>query len=193
MGHGDPGRPAEKHIEASHEVLSTLPAGVAQGEKPIPETQKMPIAIPQFLIPRGAPSATALRTLRHHHRLPRTRTTPPSCSFSSTTTTRSPSQDDSPDSRVLGQPDKFCPPSHPARRVVQTRNGRVVGSNNPVNYPGPRLSEQEKEEKKSKQYPNMFPPEGTVMHQFLTSRWIHVWITMVPNPLLPHLGLMYMP
>jgi hypothetical protein len=25
----------------------------------------------------------------------------------------------------------------------------------------------------------MFPPEGTVMHKFLTSKWIHVWIAMV--------------
>jgi hypothetical protein len=56
---------------------------------------------------------------------------------------------------------------------VQTRNGRVV------NYPGPKLSEKEEAEQKTRQYPNMFPPEGTVMFSFLTSRWIHIWIAMV--------------
>jgi hypothetical protein len=62
---------------------------------------------------------------------------------------------------------------------MQTRNGKLVGPANPYNYPGPPLSEKEKEEQKTKQYPNMFPPEGTVLHKFLTSRWIHVWIAMV--------------
>lgn len=136
-----------------------------------------PITIPQFLLPRGIPSARTLHTLtrrqpHHHHRNPsRSRT------LSTTSTRYNASQDDT-KHRVLEQPDKFRPPSHPARRVVQTRNGRVAGG--PVNYPGPRLSEQEKEEKKTRQYPHMFPPEGTVMFNFLTSRWIHVWIAMVP-------------
>ena len=141
----------------------------------------MPATIPAFLVPRGPPSARSLhglRRLRHGHT--QRHGMPPRCAFSTSTPTR---RDDKP--RVLEKPDKFRPPSHPARRVVQTRNGRVVGGNSssgPVNYPGPRLSEQEKEEKRKKQYPNMFPPEGTVMFRFLTSRWIHVWISMVGFP-----------
>lgn len=133
------------------------------------EETTMP-TIPAFLVPRGLPSARSLHGLAlRRRRKPRTE----QCAFS-TSSKRS----DNP--RVLEKPDKFRPPSHPARRVVQTRNGRVVGSG-PVNYPGPKLSEQEKEEKRTKQYPNMFPPEGTVMHRFLTSRWIHVWISMVSS------------
>jgi hypothetical protein len=83
------------------------------------------------------------------------------------------SSDNSQNPRVLAQPDKFRPPSHPARRVVPTRNGKVV------NYPGPKFSEKEEAERAKKKYPNMFPPEGTVMFRFLTSRWIHVWIAFV--------------
>jgi hypothetical protein len=49
----------------------------------------------------------------------------------------------------------------------------------PFNYPGRPLTAQEKEEQKTKRYPNMFPAEGTVLFKFLTSRWIHVWIAMV--------------
>ncbi|OAX78908.1 hypothetical protein ACJ72_06781 [Emergomyces africanus] len=76
---------------------------------------------------------------------------------------------------VLEKPDRFRPPSHPARRVM---NPRGSNSRQPINYPGPRLSEAELAEKKTKRYPHMFPPEGTVMHKFLTSRGIHVWISM---------------
>lgn len=135
----------------------------------------MPVAIPQFLLPRGAPSTRILRTLRHHHRIPTASSSPRTL----TTTPISHSQDNQDPSkpRILVQPDKFRPPSHPARRVVQTRNGKVNAG--PVNYPGPKLTEKEKEEQKTREYPNMFPPEGTVMFRFLTSRWIHVWIAMV--------------
>lgn len=136
----------------------------------------MPTTIPQFLLPRGAPSPRTLQALtrRTTPRIALRRGTPSSrCASSKAPSSEKP--------RVLAQPDKFRPPSHPARRVVQTRNGRVVSSN-PVNYPGPRLSEKEKEEQKHRQYPNMFPPEGTVMYKFLTSRWIHIWIAMVRSP-----------
>ncbi|KAL1956931.1 hypothetical protein VTO42DRAFT_6678 [Malbranchea cinnamomea] len=71
--------------------------------------------------------------------------------------------------RVLSKPDKFRPPSHPARRVVQ---------HTPRNYPGPPPTAQEIEERKTKRYPHMFPPEGTVMYKFLTNRGIHVWISL---------------
>lgn len=123
--------------------------------------------IPQFLLPRGIPTTTAtlLRTLR----------TTPKRTLSST---RQPQkQPESSKNYLLEKPDKFRPPSHPSRRVVQTRNGRTI-PRDPVNYPGPKLSEKEIEEAKRRQYPHMFPPEGTLMYKFLTNRWIHVWIAL---------------
>lgn len=142
----------------------------------------MPATIPAFLVPRGAPSVRSLHRLHNLHAL-RRHGISHRCPFTSSTTLANDSNTSSNNnnSRVLEKPDKFRPPSHAARRVVQTRNGRVVGAN-PVNYSGPKLSEQEREEKRTKQYPNMFPPEGTVMFRFLTSRWIHVWIAMVSLP-----------
>ncbi|KAL4933401.1 uncharacterized protein BDV17DRAFT_251830 [Aspergillus undulatus] len=118
-----------------------------------------PAPIPAFLLPRGIPSRRTLLAL----------------SKSNPTATRrcasnKSSQEDK--QRVLAKPDKFRPPSHGARRVVQTRNGKVV------NYPGPKLSAKEEEERRTKKYPNMFPPEGTIMFKFLTNRWIHIWIAM---------------
>lgn len=123
--------------------------------------------IPRFLLPRGIPSHT-LRYVRTTSRR----------NFSSSTGLGAAAEGKP---RTLGQPDKFRPPSHPARRVVQTRNGKVVNQNvrEPFNYPGPKLSEKEIEEQKTKRYPNMFPAEGTVMFKFLTTRWIHAWIAMV--------------
>lgn len=128
------------------------------------------MSIPHFLLPRGAPSPRTLLSLARTP--PRTTHPPPTrCASSSS------SKKDKP--HVLEKPDKFRPPSHPARRVVQTRNGRLVNPG-PVNY-GPRLSDAEKEKQKQTQYPNMFPPEGTVMYRFLTNRWIHIWIAMVSS------------
>jgi hypothetical protein len=129
-----------------------------------------PISIPQFLLPRGIPSSRTLHALTRRRNPSTLATTVPS-------SRRCASSDDGSKPRVLAKPDKFRPPSHPARRVVPTRNGRVVSG--PINYPGPRLSEKEKEEQKTREYPNMFPPEGTIMYNFLTSRWIHIWIAMV--------------
>ncbi|KAI9685996.1 MAG: hypothetical protein M1822_003979 [Bathelium mastoideum] len=68
---------------------------------------------------------------------------------------------------VLEKPLKFNPPSHPSR--LRTRR-RV--------YPGPPLSEQERQAQKTKWYPHMMPPEGTFMNWFLRDRSIHVWISM---------------
>lgn len=124
----------------------------------------MPVTIPQFLLPRGAPT---LRTLRHLSRQTRAQTPKRHAS----------SSPEKPNARVLEKPDKFRPPSHPQRRVVPTRNGKVV------NYPGPRLSEKEQAERAKRQYPHMFPNEGTVMYKFLTNRGIHIWIAFVcPRP-----------
>ncbi|KAL4795229.1 hypothetical protein BDV19DRAFT_363379 [Aspergillus venezuelensis] len=120
-----------------------------------------PALIPRFLLPRGAPSPRTLLVLSR----PIARGPSHRCASNKSKQTEE-------KQRVLEKPDKFRPPSHGARRVVQTRNGRVV------NYPGPKLSEKEEAERKTKQYPNMFPAEGTVMFKFLTSRWIHVWIAM---------------
>ncbi|GAM83559.1 hypothetical protein ANO11243_015470 [Dothideomycetidae sp. 11243] len=68
--------------------------------------------------------------------------------------------------RVLEQPDKFRPPSHAAHRT------------RPKSYPGPALSEQERLKQKTKQYPHMMPPPGSFMRWFLTSRALHLWITL---------------
>lgn len=76
---------------------------------------------------------------------------------------------------VLEKPARFNPPSHPARRNRPP----------PRSYPGPPPSAREREERKTKRYPHMMPPQGTFMHWFLTNRSIHIWITMVKYPLSP--------
>ncbi|KAL1989727.1 hypothetical protein VTN49DRAFT_6924 [Thermomyces lanuginosus] len=129
-------------------------------------------SIPQFLLPRGI----SPQTLRFVATTARRQTGPSSArrTFTTTSSWRSSSEENP---RLLEKPDKFRPPSHPSRRVVQLRNGKLVNPA-PYNYPGPPLSAKEKEEQKTKRYPHMFPPEGTVMHKFLTTRWIHAWIAM---------------
>ncbi len=71
---------------------------------------------------------------------------------------------------VLEQPDKFRPPSHPARLTSRRRA--------PAAYNQGTTAE-EKESQKTRTYPHMFPQKGSFMHWFLTDRWIHIWITMV--------------
>ncbi|PWY74422.1 hypothetical protein BO70DRAFT_364388 [Aspergillus heteromorphus CBS 117.55] len=140
------------------------------------------MTIPRFLLPRGAPSALTLRALTLRTTTTTTSTTARCASTSNNSNKHNSSSSSNSNAgnnpRVLAKPDKFRPPSHPARRVVQPRNGKATGGGGPINYPGPKLSEQEIEEQKTKQYPNMFPPEGTVMFKFLTHRWIHIWIAM---------------
>ena len=134
-----------------------------------------PVSIPRFLLPRGPPSAYSLRILQAQsisgsarHATQR--------NFSATTAVARVKKSSNTDKhRILEKPDKFRPPSHPQRIVDPAR---VSSSGQPVNY-GPRLTAEEREAQNKKQYPNMFPPEGTVMYMFLTSRWIHVWIAMV--------------
>jgi hypothetical protein len=74
---------------------------------------------------------------------------------------------------VLEKPDQFRPPSHPARLV--RRRKRM--------YYGRDLTEEDKEELNSKQYPYAFPPEQSFMHWFLTNRIIHLWISLVCLPM----------
>ncbi|KAF2431094.1 hypothetical protein EJ08DRAFT_611324 [Tothia fuscella] len=69
---------------------------------------------------------------------------------------------------ILEKPDKFRPPSHPAR--IKPKNTRWSQ--------GPPLSDEDIKRQKTKKYPNMMPPEGTVMYYFLTNRSIHIWISM---------------
>ncbi|OXV08354.1 hypothetical protein Egran_03880 [Elaphomyces granulatus] len=139
------------------------------------------LMIPQFLLPRGISPNTlryAAATIGHTGSYARlSMSASQGCHFfSSSPSWKAKSEKDK--QHVLAQPDKFRPPSHPARRVVQTRDGKIVGAATPYNYPGPSLSTKELEERKTKQYPNMFPPEGTVLHKFLTTQWIHAWIAM---------------
>ncbi|EXJ54168.1 hypothetical protein A1O7_09505 [Cladophialophora yegresii CBS 114405] len=70
---------------------------------------------------------------------------------------------------VLEQPDKFRPPSHPARLNRPRRP--------PAAYNQGTTSE-EKARQQHRAYPHMFPNQGTFMHWFLTDRKIHLWITM---------------
>ncbi|KAL8730301.1 MAG: hypothetical protein Q9166_004184 [cf. Caloplaca sp. 2 TL-2023] len=48
----------------------------------------------------------------------------------------------------------------------------------PRQFPGPPLSQAQKEEQKFKKYPNMMPPEGTFMFWFLNSRLLHMSICL---------------
>jgi hypothetical protein len=70
---------------------------------------------------------------------------------------------------ALEKPDKFRPPSHPQR----------LNRKAPRQYPGPPLSQAERQVQKTKRYPHMFPNEGTPLHWFLTNKWIHMWISLV--------------
>lgn len=74
---------------------------------------------------------------------------------------------------VLEKPDKFRPPSHPARL-----NARRI----PRHYPGPPILEAEKEAQATRKYPHTFPNEGTKMYWFLTNRYVHLWISLVGVP-----------
>ena len=72
----------------------------------------------------------------------------------------------------LEKPIKFVPPSHGKRLKQQI----------PRHY-GPELTQTQKTEQATKQYPHMMPPPGTFMFWFLTNRTIHVFITLVsPSP-----------
>ncbi|KAL8710324.1 MAG: hypothetical protein Q9220_005094 [cf. Caloplaca sp. 1 TL-2023] len=48
----------------------------------------------------------------------------------------------------------------------------------PRQYPGPPISDQQKEEQKTKKYPHMMPAEGTFMFWFLNNRMVHMGITL---------------
>lgn len=118
---------------------------------------------PNMSLPRLARSCAIKPSLspRAHPRTARSR-----CLFHRNASTKVP---DTSNLRplVLEQPDKFRPPSHGARKPRKPRNF------------GPALTKEEIKEQSTKRYPHSMPPEGTVMHKFLTSKGTHVWITMV--------------
>ncbi|KAJ5129393.1 uncharacterized protein N7515_005432 [Penicillium bovifimosum] len=128
----------------------------------------MPTPIPGFLLPRGPPSALTLRALSRQSA---------QRSFSSTSAilAKKAKSTTTPKQRVLEKPDRFRPPSHPQRFVAPSPKNAPPGQ--PFEY-GPRTTEKERVEQTKRQYPGMFPPEGTVMYKFLTSKWIHIWIAM---------------
>lgn len=138
-------------------------------------TTMPPTPIPPFLLPRGLPTARTLRTLQQTQHASSNGLTTRRCFSESRTVAARPKRVVTDKSRILSQPDKFRPPSHSQRLV---NPARTAPSGQPVNY-GRALSAEERAEQDKKQYPNMFPPEGTVMFKFLTSRWIHIWIAMV--------------
>ncbi|EXJ82615.1 hypothetical protein A1O3_06428 [Capronia epimyces CBS 606.96] len=91
----------------------------------------------------------------------------PRAAFSSTGSTSAATQGGHGKPIVLEQPDKFRPPSHPAR--LNRRPPRAYNQG---------TTTEEKQQQKTRSYPHMFPDEGTFMHWFLTDRKIHIWITM---------------
>jgi hypothetical protein len=94
----------------------------------------------------------------------------------SATTNTQPAPRAPPKPRVLEQPDRFRPPSHPQRIRPKPR------------YAGPPLSEHERQAQTTRQYPHMMPPEGTFLHWFLKDRVVHVFITMVSRRFLFRTG-----
>jgi hypothetical protein len=128
-------------------------------------------SIPRFLLPRGASN---LNLFRHHQQQHRAILQPSSLPLLTTPISqpvRYASNSSTPKPRTLAKPEKFNPPSHPARHV-QSPNSKI-------RYFGPALTEAQKETHRTKQYPNMMPPEGTFMRWFLENRSIHVWIALV--------------
>ncbi|KAJ5899309.1 hypothetical protein N7495_004053 [Penicillium taxi] len=128
------------------------------------------MSIPRFLLPRGLPSAQSLRTLQRKQKVSIAGRRCFSATSPANAKAKKPA---SSKPRVLEKPDKFRPPSHPQRIVAPRR----TAAGQPVNYGAP-LTKAARTAQDKKQYPNMFPPEGTVMFKFLTSRWIHVWISL---------------
>ncbi|KAL9124428.1 MAG: hypothetical protein Q9217_006237 [Psora testacea] len=87
-----------------------------------------------------------------------TQKTPAAWRFASTSTSKP---------RVLEKPTRFNPPSH----------GKRIKEHMPQHY-GPELTQQQKAEQETKQYPRMMPPPGTIMHWFLNHDSLHIWITL---------------
>ena len=130
-------------------------------------------SLQSFLLPRGIPRTAMwlfprgngyrLRLVRITPRHPGSRT----YASSSTSSSKKP--------HVLSKPDKFRPPSHPSRKVMKGNRSAPP----PRNYPGPKQTAEEAEAQKTKWYPHMFPPEGSMMYRFLTNKVIHFIIPMV--------------
>lgn len=76
---------------------------------------------------------------------------------------------------VLDQPDKFRPPSHASRLKARSTTA-MYGAGSAYNQ---GMTGAEREASRQKRYPHMFPNEGTTLHWFLTTRWVHVTITLV--------------
>ena len=124
----------------------------------------MATTIPRFLLPRNNVPLQLIRTSSSSSSHSMTRRASLICRYASTAPSKP---------IVLEKPERFNPPSHPAR----------LNRKPPRQYSGPRLSETQKEEQKTKQYPNSFPPEGTWRYWFLTNRQIHIYIVLVRNVL----------
>ncbi|KAK5019765.1 hypothetical protein BJ546DRAFT_928732 [Cryomyces antarcticus] len=113
-----------------------------------------PTPIPRFLLPRGS---IYLRDAATRQAVARFIAAP-----SRNASSAQPSKP-----LVLEKPARFNPPSHASRLRTKPRA-----------YPGPALSEEVRQEQKTKKYPNMMPPEGSFMHSFLTNKLLHTWITL---------------
>ncbi|KAF2667651.1 hypothetical protein BT63DRAFT_426508 [Microthyrium microscopicum] len=103
-------------------------------------------------LPRLLPLSTRRLLHTHHRRLFHT--------------TRALSIDDVRQPIVLEQPDAFRPPSHGAR-PRRKRSKFVYGK---------ELTDHDREDLESRNYPYMMPSQSTTMGKFLRSKWIHVFI-----------------
>jgi hypothetical protein len=130
--------------------------------------------MPPPLLPRASP-ARAFSSQLHHFRLHlRLRPRPSARRF----TTCRPSPAARPPRTkpaTLAQPDRFRAPSHPAARRPARPRKRL--------YYGAEPTVEQRATFESKQYPYSFPPPKTFMHWFLTTRSVHVWISLVRAPL----------
>lgn len=128
----------------------------------------MPSSVPHYLIP---PPSLFLRCLEpSFYSQTISRLSMRSCRHASTTdssTGRPPPAKHT----SLDKPDKFRPPSHPAR----------LNRKPPRHYGGP-LSEAEKAKQATKKYPNMMPPKGSFMYWFIHNPSIHLYIVFVSPP-----------
>ncbi|KAI9832349.1 MAG: hypothetical protein M1826_002035 [Phylliscum demangeonii] len=108
--------------------------------------------------PALGPAAPARTILLRHA----TSAASSAASASSTSTTEAPSQPPRPN--TLAKPTRFRPPSHPPRLPQAP----------PRSYPGPPSSAAPKR----KRYPGLFPEGGSFLHWFLTSRGLHMCISI---------------
>ena len=129
-----------------------------------PAAASMPRLLSQRLLTSNALLRVPIRRAR-----PTTTTTPATPALRRPASTKAKDASRQQQPIVLEKPDKFRPPSHPARLPRKT----------PRYQYGPQLTDAQRMAQRTKKYPHMMPPEGTFMHWFLTNRMLHAYISLV--------------